>query len=105
MKRLLFTMYPARVAVDDDDADVGDIEMAIIEKLEGMLRAVREGGLDLGDIGEWYVAFQGTPVCPHCGGPVCRSTLADYVYVCPECDEDLYAFECETDPGAEEEDE
>jgi NADH pyrophosphatase NudC (nudix superfamily) len=32
--------------------------------------------------------------CPHCGKRVQDSDVGDYRWLCPECDEDFYDFEC-----------
>lgn len=33
-------------------------------------------------------------ICPHCGKPVIKSELPEYVWQCLDCDEDFYNFEC-----------
>lgn len=33
-------------------------------------------------------------ICPHCGKPVIKSDLPEYVWQCVDCDEDFYDFEC-----------
>lgn len=35
-----------------------------------------------------------TRFCPHCGKPVIKSDLPQYVWQCLECDEDFYDIEC-----------
>lgn len=36
-------------------------------------------------------------ICPHCGKPVIKSELPQYVWQCMDCDEDFYDFECPVD--------
>lgn len=71
-----------------------DVEMAIIEKIEAMMRAVREGGMELADCMEIYYPFKVKYLCPHCRKPLKPSGLGQYDLMCTNCDEDFYSTEC-----------
>ena len=92
MKKVNFSMG-ARALIDGDPC-WDEIEMAIIEKVEAMMRAVREGGMELGDCMEIYEPYDVTYLCPHCGRPLIPSGLGQYDLLCPDCDEDFFAYEC-----------
>lgn len=79
----------------EDDADEEQIELAILDRIEAITRAIREGGMDLSD--EDIDVSQPKeihPVCPRCGKPVIPSGLGPYAFACEGCDEDFFRYEC-----------
>lgn len=94
MKKIDFKIDIDDTVFVDGDPCWDDIEMALIEKVEAMMRAVREGGMDIIDCMEIYEPCDVTYLCPHCGKPVVPSSLGQYQLMCPDCDEDFYSIEC-----------
>ena len=92
MIKVNFRMDASAYVLGDPDDE--DIEMAIIERIESMMQAVREGGMELCQCMEIYEPFEIHPKCPHCGKELTPSGLGQYAYQCEDCDEDFFRVEC-----------
>lgn len=93
MKKVCFRM-DERAFIDKENPSVEDVEMAIIERVEDMMRAVREGGMELYQCMEIYTPYDINPLCPHCGAKLMPSGLGQYAFTCENCDEDFFEIEC-----------
>lgn len=91
MKKIAF-MLDDRVFVEDN-ATWDDIEMAILDKVSAMVRAIKEG-VDFDLLISTDSPESISPRCPHCGGKVVPSGLGQYDLMCEECDEDFFLYEC-----------
>lgn len=97
MKKVKFVMKDAMYF--DGNLDAEAIEMRLIERVESIMRAVRAGGMELSDCMSWGDPREIQVACPHCGGALVPSGIGTYGLLCPECDEDLYEFECRKEAG------
>lgn len=95
-KRLFNTMEDAKQFANQVAADykVDSPDAKIVDDGESVMVSYGDGGTTDYLFIQQVVDDSSDRHCPHCGGKVIPSTIGQYRWECPKCDEDFYDFEC-----------
>ena len=75
-----------------------DVDSTLEEEIRAAIDHMDcEGKIDFNKFDDYerHVEVVGHKVCKRCGTPIEIETKLDYLYYCPECDENMYGFEVE----------
>lgn len=91
MKKIRFEI--SRTVYVDDSAEMGDIDEAVLSKMESMVDAVRNDGFDISCVADIDIKEGVELKCPFCGGTLRPRNIAIYGLMCSDCDREFFDYD------------